>query len=47
MRLNTNRKNVRAINFYFRQGFVIEKLDPHDSGIGFFADDFLLVRKLP
>ena len=47
MRLNTNRKNVRAINFYFRQGFVIEKLDPHDSGVGFFADDFLFVRKFP
>lgn len=45
-RLNTNRRNVKAINFYFSQGFIIEKLDPHDSGVGFFADDFLLVRRL-
>lgn len=45
LRLNVNRQNIKAINFYFRQGFVIEKLDPHDNDVGFFADDFLMVKK--
>ena len=43
-RLNTNRQNINAINFYFKQGFTIEKLDPHQHSAGFFADDFLMKR---
>ncbi len=45
--LRVNRRNVPAINFYFRNGFVIEKLDIRDIGSGFVMDDFLMKRTLP
>ena len=43
--LRVNRKNYKAINFYFRQGFFIEGLDCLDIGSGYVMDDFLM-RKI-
>jgi diamine N-acetyltransferase len=38
--LAVNRKNYKAINFYFRHGFFIEKLVMTEIGSGFVMDDF-------
>lgn len=40
--LRINRKNYKAINFYFKYGFVIEALDVRDIGNGFVMDDFIM-----
>ncbi|MCE2927047.1 MAG: GNAT family N-acetyltransferase [Rickettsiales bacterium] len=40
--LRVNRKNHKAINFYFKHGFYIEGLDCLDIGGGFVMDDFLM-----
>jgi diamine N-acetyltransferase len=45
--LRVNRKNVRAVNFYFKHGFTIERLDVRDIGGGFVMDDFIMKRTLP
>lgn len=45
LRLTTNRKNFKAINFYFKNGFVIEEVKDFDIGNGFFMQDFIMVRK--
>jgi diamine N-acetyltransferase len=44
--LRVNRKNYTAINFYFKQGFVIETVDVRDIGKGYFMDDFLMKKAL-
>jgi len=46
MRLQVNRQNVVAINFYFKAGFVIEKSADFDIGDGYFMNDFVMVYKL-
>lgn len=46
-RLQVNRQNYTAINFYFKNGFTIEKVADFDIGNGFFMNDFLMVKKLP
>ncbi len=45
MRLTVNRQNYKSINFYFKNGFVIEKVADFDIGNGFFMNDFVMVRK--
>ena len=45
--LNVNRKNITAINFYFRQGFVIRSAVDVDLGGGYTGDDFIMERPLP
>lgn len=40
--LRVNRKNIKAINFYFKHGFSIEGLDALDIGGGYVMDDFLM-----
>ncbi|MEZ5172214.1 MAG: GNAT family N-acetyltransferase [Bacteroidia bacterium] len=42
-RLQVNRENIRAINFYFSRGFKIEKSADFDIGNGFFMNDFVMV----
>ncbi len=42
-RLQVNRENIRAINFYFKIGFIIEKSANFDIGNGFFMNDFVMV----
>ncbi len=43
--LHVNRKNIGAINFYFRHGFFIERLQRTDIGEGYVMDDFVM-RKI-
>ncbi|HEX3132598.1 MAG TPA: GNAT family N-acetyltransferase [Planctomycetota bacterium] len=45
--LNVNRKNITAINFYFRQGFTIRSAVDVDLGSGYTGDDFIMERPLP
>ncbi len=45
LRLFVNRLNFPAINFYFREGFVIEKVQDTDIGQGYFMNDFVMVRQ--
>lgn len=47
MWLTVNRQNIRAINFYFNQGFKITRCEDFDIGNGFFMNDFIMEKKLP
>ncbi len=42
-RLTVNRQNFKAINFYFKNKFVIEKVEDFDIGNGFYMNDFVMV----
>lgn len=42
--LTVNRHNVRAINFYFKEGFSIERVLDAKIGGGFVMEDFLMRR---
>lgn len=42
--LRVNRKNYSAINFYFKHGFMIERVDCKDIGHGYVMDDFIMRR---
>jgi len=44
LRLQVNRKNLKAINFYFKQGFVIEEVKDFDIGGGYLMEDFVMLR---
>lgn len=43
IRLQVNRMNYKAINFYFKNGFVIEKVADFDIGDGYFMNDFVMI----
>ena len=43
MRLQVNRQNHKAINFYFKMGFVIEQVADFDIGDGYFMNDFVML----
>jgi ribosomal protein S18 acetylase RimI-like enzyme len=43
--LQVNRRNVKAINFYFKKGFTIDHSFDFDIGGGYFMDDFLMKLK--
>jgi diamine N-acetyltransferase len=45
MRLTVNRQNFKAINFYFKNGFTIERVADFDIGEGFVMNDFVMVWK--
>lgn len=45
LRLHVNRKNFKAINFYFKNGFVIERLGDFDIGNGYYMNDFVMIFK--
>ena len=45
IRLTVNRENIKAINFYFKLGFIIEKTIDIDIGEGFFMNDFVMLYK--
>jgi ribosomal protein S18 acetylase RimI-like enzyme len=45
IRLQVNRKNYKAINFYFKHGFTIEQVADFDIGNGYFMNDFVMIRK--
>lgn len=42
IRLQVNRQNYQAINFYFKIGFVIDKVADFDIGDGYFMNDFIM-----
>ncbi|HPH82205.1 MAG TPA: GNAT family N-acetyltransferase [Flavobacteriales bacterium] len=42
IRLQVNRQNYQAINFYFKIGFIIEKVADFDIGDGYFMNDFIM-----
>lgn len=43
--LQVNRQNHKPINFYFKHGFIIERVADFDIGDGYFMNDFIMVRK--
>lgn len=45
IRLTVNRQNFKSINFYFKNGFMIEKVADFDIGNGFVMNDFVMLRK--
>jgi GNAT superfamily N-acetyltransferase len=45
IKLQVNRANYKAINFYFKVGFVIDAVGDFDIGGGYFMNDFVMVRK--
>jgi len=45
IRLTVNRQNIKTINFYFKLGFVIEKVVDIDIGEGYIMDDFQMILK--
>ncbi len=45
LRLTVNRKNHTAINFYFKNGFIIEEVKDFDIGKGFWMNDFVMLKK--
>lgn len=47
IRLTVNRQNYKAINFYFRLGFFIEKVTDIDIGNGYFMNDFVMLYRNP
>ncbi|MFN8310590.1 MAG: GNAT family N-acetyltransferase [Chitinophagales bacterium] len=46
IRLQVNRKNVNAINFYFRHGFRIAYAKDFEIGGGYTMDDFVMERQM-
>jgi ribosomal protein S18 acetylase RimI-like enzyme len=44
LRLQVNRQNYKAINFYFRNGFIIESIADFDIGDGYFMNDFIMLK---
>ena len=43
IRLTVNRQNFKSINFYFKIGFIIEKVADFDIGNGFVMNDFVML----
>ncbi len=44
--LQVNKHNYKAINFYFKMGFKIDKLFTLDIGEGYIMDDFWMIKQL-
>jgi predicted acetyltransferase len=45
IRLTVNRQNFKSVNFYFKLGFKIEKVEDFDIGNGYFMNDFVMTWK--
>ncbi|MBK6521191.1 MAG: hypothetical protein IPG08_02040 [Sphingobacteriaceae bacterium] len=45
--LTVNRQNYKSINFYFKNGFVIERVADFDIGNNFVMNDFVMIWKRP
>jgi RimJ/RimL family protein N-acetyltransferase len=43
IRLTVNRHNVKSINFYFKNGFIIDKIADFDIGNGYVMNDFVMM----
>jgi GNAT superfamily N-acetyltransferase len=44
--LTVNRANYKSINFYFKNGFIIKKVEDFNIGEGYFMNDFVMVNYL-
>lgn len=44
--LTVNRENFKAINFYFKNGFKIDKVENFDIGEGYFMTDFVMKKSI-
>jgi ribosomal protein S18 acetylase RimI-like enzyme len=44
IQLTVNRKNYKAVNFYFKNGFIIKEVADFDIGNGYFMNDFVMVK---
>lgn len=44
--LTVNRQNFKAINFYFKRGFIIKEVADFDIGNGFFMNDFIMIKRI-
>lgn len=42
IKLQVNRMNYKPINFYFKMGFIIERVADFDIGDGYFMNDFVM-----
>lgn len=45
IQLTVNRQNYKAINFYFKNGFIIKEIADFNIGNGFFMNDFVMIKK--
>lgn len=44
LRLTVNRQNYKAVNYYFKQGFIIEEVKDFDAGSGYILNDFVMIK---
>ncbi|MFN0189132.1 MAG: GNAT family N-acetyltransferase [Bacteroidia bacterium] len=44
IRLTVNRTNLKAINFYFKKGFIIEEVKDFAIGNNYFMNDFVMLH---
>ncbi|MES2286146.1 MAG: GNAT family N-acetyltransferase [Bacteroidota bacterium] len=47
IQLTVNRQNYKAINFYFKIGFIIKEIADFNIGNGFFMNDFVMIKRVP
>ncbi len=43
--LTVNRENFKSINFYFKTGFKINRVEDFDIGEGYLMNDFVMVKQ--
>jgi ribosomal protein S18 acetylase RimI-like enzyme len=43
--LTVNRQNYKSINFYFKNGFKIDRVEDFDIGNGYHMNDFVMVKR--
>ena len=43
--LTVNRENYKSINFYFKTGFKINRVEDFDIGEGYLMNDFVMVKQ--
>ena len=44
LKLTVNRQNIKAINFYFKNGFKIQEIADFDIGNGYVMNDFIMIK---
>ena len=42
--LTVNRQNFKSINFYFKNGFKIDRIEDFDIGDGYQMNDFIMIK---
>ncbi|MDB5281655.1 MAG: N-acetyltransferase, partial [Bacteroidota bacterium] len=45
IRLQVNRLNYKAVNFYFKVGFIIEAVGDFNIGADYYMNDFVMIRR--